>query len=80
MERRINVNQNENENRNGKFGKYFEKNAVRLEAVSREEQDDACEQASRLAEWRLWGRKHRSIHSEMALGMPAVPYYVGEAV
>lgn len=80
MERRINENQNQNENLDGKFGKYFEKNAVRIKAVTRKEQNDAYEQATRLAEWRLRGRKHCSIHSEMALGMPAVPNYVGEAV
>ena len=75
-----NENQNENRNRNERLGKYFQKNAERLEAVTREEQNEAYDRATRLAAWRLRGRMHRSIHSEMALGVPAVPYYVGEAV
>lgn len=69
-----------NENENLVRGKYFQKNAEWLEAVTREEQNDAYDRATRLAEWRLRSRMHRSIHSEMALGVPAVPYYVGEAV
>lgn len=48
--------------------------------MTREEQNEAYDRATRLAEWRLRSRMHRSIHSEMALGVPAVPYYVGEAV
>ena len=69
-----------NENENLVRGKYFQNNAERLEAVTREEQNEAYDRATRLAEWRLRSRMHRSIHSEMALGVPAVPYYVGEAV
>ncbi|MBR1652189.1 MAG: hypothetical protein IJ692_02220 [Alloprevotella sp.] len=71
---------NENENESLERGKYFRKNAERLETVTREEQNDAYDRATRLAAWRLRSRTHRSIHSEMALGVPAVPYYVGEAV
>lgn len=78
MEKR--KNENENKNENLVRGKYFQKNAERLEAVTREEQNEAYDRATRLAEWRLRSRMHRSIHSEMALGVPAVPYYVGEAV
>lgn len=80
MEKRKNENKNKNENENLVRGKYFQKNAERLEAVTREEQNEAYDRATRLAEWRLRSRVHRSIHSEMALGVPAVPYYVGEAV
>ena len=68
------------ENQNKNLGKYFQNNAERLEAVTREEQNDAYDRATRLAQWRLRSRMHRSIHSEMALAVPAVPYYVGEAV
>ena len=78
MEKR--KNENENKNENLVRGKYFQKNAERLEAVTREEQNEAYDRATRLAEWRLRSRMHRSIHSEMALGVPAVPYYVGAAV
>ena len=78
MEKR--KNENENKNENLVRGKYFQKNAERLEAVTREEQNEAYDRATRLAEWRLRSRMHRSIHSEMALGVPAVPYDVGEAV
>ena len=78
MEKR--KNEKENKNENLVRGKYFQKNAERLEAVTREEQNEAYDRATRLAEWRLRSRMHRSIHSEMALGVPAVPYYVGEAV
>ena len=78
MEKRKNENKNKNENL--VRGKYLQKNAERLEAVTREEQNEAYDRATRLAEWRLRSRMHRSIHSEMALGVPAVPYYVGEAV
>lgn len=80
MEKRKNENENKNKNENLVRGKYFQKNAERLEAVTREEQNEAYDRATRLAEWRLRSRMHRSIHSEMALGVPAVPYYVGEAV
>lgn len=80
MEKRKNENENKNKNENLVRGKYFQKNAERLETVTREEQNEAYDRATRLAEWRLRSRMHRSIHSEMALGVPAVPYYVGEAV
>ena len=58
-----------------------EKQKARLAKVSNQEWNDALEEVKRLVNWRLFGSKADSgAHSEMVLGMPAVDYYVGEAV
>lgn len=45
------------------------------------EWQDATESVKQLVKWRLSGSKQCSgAHSENVLGMPAVDYYVGEAI
>lgn len=56
-------------------------NDARLRKVSNQEWLDATDAVTRLVKWRLFDSKVNSgAHSEMVLGMPAVDYYVGEAV
>lgn len=59
----------------------LETQKARLKKVSNKEWLDAMDKVKRLIAWRLYGCKQCSgAHSEMALGLPAEDYYVGEAV
>ena len=56
-------------------------NKPRLARVTNKEWLAATESVKRLITWRLFGGKQQSgAHSEMVLGLPAVDYYLGEAV
>lgn len=59
----------------------MEAQKARLKKVSNKEWLDAMNEVKRLIAWRLYGCKQYSgAHSEMALGLPAEDYYLGEAV
>ena len=56
-------------------------NRPKFDRLTDKEWQDATESVKQLVKWRLNGSKQCSgAHSESTLGMPAVDYYVGEAI
>lgn len=56
-------------------------NGPKFERLSDEEWQEATQSVKQLVKWRLGGSKQCSgAHSESILGMPAVDFYVGEAI